>query len=181
MLFYVLVSVAILVVALVAVIALQPSSFRITRSATISAPPATVFPHVNDLRSWEAWSPWAKLDPEMKQTYAGPQEGVGASHAWVGNSNVGEGRMTITESRPSERIRMRLEFLRPFACTNDVEFHFQAEGQHTVVTWTMTGPKNFMAKGMHLVMNVDKMCGDQFEKGLASLDEAVKAVRSGAA
>ena len=159
---------------LAAVIALRPADFRYTRSAIIAAPPSAIFPHVNDLHQWEAWSPWAKLDPAMKMTYDGPPSGVGASYAWSGNNEVGEGRSTITESRANEMLRLKLEFVRPFAGVNDVEFSFKPEGAQTVVTWSMWGKNNFMSKAVGLVMDCEKMCGGMFEQGLASLKAVVE-------
>ena len=170
-----LIAVAIIAVILVVVIALQPTHFRIARSTTIAAPPAVVFEQVNDLHKWEEWSPWAKVDPHMKSRYEGTPSGPGASYAWIGNSEVGEGRMTITESRPNDLIGIKLEFVKPMACTNAVEFTFKPEGSSTHVTWTMTGRNSFMGKAVGLVMNMDKMCGGMFEKGLASMKSLVEA------
>jgi uncharacterized protein YndB with AHSA1/START domain len=164
-----------IVVVLVAVVAVQPSEFRVVRSATMSAPAPAVFAQVNDLHNWEAWSPWAKLDPAMKQTYEGAPAGTGAMTAWAGNNQVGEGRMTITESRPSDLIRIKLDFLKPFASTATAEFTFEPEGNQTVVTWSMTGENNFIAKAVHLVMDMDEMVGGQFEKGLAQMKSKVEA------
>jgi len=170
----VLVVLALIVVVLVVVIALQPAEFRLTRTSTLAAPPAVVFAQVNDLHKWEAWSPWAKLDPAMKQTYEGAPSGIGAVYAWTGNKKVGTGRMTLTENRPGEMVRLRLEFLKPFACTNTTEFTFKPEGGRTAVTWTMAGRNNFMGKACGLVMNVEKMVGADFEKGLAQLQAVVE-------
>src|SRR5712692_10488733 len=129
---YILIGVAAVVLILVAVIALQPADFRITRSATIAAPPADVFAQVNDFHKWEAWSPWAKIDPTMKQIYDGAPAGTGAIYTWSGNGKVGEGRMTVTESRPSDLIRIKLEFLKPFTATNSAEFTFKPEANQTL-------------------------------------------------
>lgn len=172
----ILIALAVVAIALVGVVAVQPSGFRIARTTTISAPPPAVFAHVNDFHKWEAWNPWAKLDPAMKQTYEGASAGTGAIYTWAGNREVGEGRMTLTESRPTELIRIKLEFLKPFKATNTAEFTFKPEGDRTVVTWTMTGEKNFIAKAVGLVMNVDKMVGGQFETGLARMKSVVEAV-----
>ena len=158
------------VVLLLAVIALRPSKFYVSRSGTVAAPTDAVFEQVNDLHNWEAWSPWAKLDPAAKSTYEGPAAGVGASFAWAGNRNIGEGRMTITESRPGELVRFRLEFLKPFKGTNSAEFAFKPEGDQTRVTWTMSGPNSFFAKAIGLIINCDDMIGKQFEKGLEQLN-----------
>lgn len=171
----ILIAIVAIVLMFVAIVAMQPSTFRIVRTATIAAPPAAVFAQVNDLHKWEAWSPWAKLDPAMKITYEGAPAGTGAIHTWSGNRDVGEGRLTITDSRPSDLIRMRLEMLKPFAATNTVEFSFNPEGNATVVTWSMTGESNFIAKAIHLFMNVDKMVGGDFEKGLAQLKTVAEA------
>jgi Polyketide cyclase / dehydrase and lipid transport len=153
----------------VGVVALQPAEFRVTRSATIAAPVSTIFSQVNDLHKWQSWSPWAKRDPQMTQTYDGTPAGVGATTAWAGNSQVGKGRMTITESRADEWIRIKLEFLEPFTATNTAEFEFKTEGTQTKVTWSMSGTNNFMAKAVGLFMNMDKMIGGDFEQGLANL------------
>jgi len=151
------------------VVALQPSEFKVTRSATIAAPASTVFAQVNDFHQWPAWSPWEKMDPTMKRTYDGAASGNGAGYGWVGNDKVGEGRMTITESRAPELIKIKLEFLKPFAATNAVEFSLKPEGAQTSVTWAMSGEKNFMMKGFCLFMDMDKHVGGDFERGLANL------------
>jgi polyketide cyclase/dehydrase/lipid transport protein len=158
--------------ALLTVIALQPSAFRIARSATISAPAPAVFAQINDFRNWQNWSPWEEIDSSLKRTYEGPTSGTGAAYTWAGDRQVGEGRMTIIESRPAEFIRIRLEFIKPFAATHTAEFLLKPEGNNTTVTWSMSGNKNFVAKGFSLLMNMDKMIGGQFETGLRKLERA---------
>src|SRR5438094_9415225 len=175
MLIKILIAVAIIVVVFVVIVALQPSEFGVVRSATISAPAPALFAQVNDFHKWEAWNPWGKLDPTMKQAYEGAPAGTGAIYTWSGNNEVGEGRMTLTESRPSDLIRIKLEFFKPFAGTNIAEFTFKPEGNQTAVTWSMAGKNNFMAKAIHLFMNMDKMIGGQFETGLAQMKLIVEA------
>ena len=133
---------------------------------------------MNDFHNWAAWNPWATLDPGMKQTYEGAPAGTGAIYTWAGNRQVGEGRMTLTESRPSDLIRIRLEFLKPLAAVSTAEFTFKPEGKQTVVTWSMVGRNNFMAKAVHLVMNIDRMIGGNFEQGLARMKAVVEGERS---
>lgn len=177
MLITILALVALAVVAFVIIVAMRPSEFRVARSATILAPPEVVFAEVNDLRRYNAWAPWSKMDPDARQVFDGPPTGVGAALAWVGKK-IGEGRMTLVESQPSERIRFRLEFLKPFAATNTAEFMFQPEtgGDRTLVTWSMFGRNSsFLCKAMSLFMDCDKMVGGEFEKGLADLKTIAEA------
>lgn len=169
-----LIALAVVILAFVGIVALQPSEFQITRTAAVSAPASTVFAQVNDFHRWEAWSPWAKLDPAAKETFEGPSSGVGAIFRWAGNKDVGEGNMTITESRPSDWIRIRLEFIKPFPSIATTEFTFKQGGNQTGVTWTMTGTNNFIGKAFCLFMNMDKMVGGDFERGLASLKLAAE-------
>ena len=176
MILKILIIVGVAIVGLIIVAAMRPSEFRISRSALIAAPPDVVFPHVNDLHNWEAWSPWAKVDPNAKTNYEGPTSGPGAVFSWAGNCKIGEGSMTITESRPNDFVRFRLEFLKPFKGTNLAEFTFQPEGGQTRVTWAMSGRYGFVPKLMGLFMNCDKMVGAQFEKGLADLNTVGAAV-----
>src|SRR4051794_11252735 len=109
----ILIAVVAAIAAFAIVVSLQTSAFRVERSAIINSPASTVFANVNDLRKWEDWSPWAKVDPNCTMTYEGPAAGNGSSVHWSGNNKVGEGRMTITESRPGELIRIALDFIRP--------------------------------------------------------------------
>jgi len=163
-------------IALVFIIVLvgQPDEFKMSRSTTISASPDKIFPHVNDLHKWEAWSPWAKLDPNAKSTFEGPTVGVGSSMAWDGNSKVGSGKMTITDNKPGETIRFRLDFLKPMQATNTAEFTFRPEGAQTIVNWSMSGKNSLAGKVFGLFMSCDQMVGAQFEQGLASLKRVVE-------
>jgi len=166
--------IVVLVGLLAAYVATRPSEFAVTRSATFAAPAAAVFAQVNELQKWEAWSPWAKKDPKAKSTYSGPAAGKDASMAWAGNNEVGEGRMTIMESKANELVRFKLEFFKPFAATNEAQFAFKAEGDRTTLTWTMTGTNNFVAKAMGLVFDMDGMVGGDFEKGLEGIKGIVE-------
>lgn len=154
---------------LATIVAMQPEEFRISRSINVSTSPAILFAQVNDLHAFQVWNPYAKKDPAMKQTYEGPPAGIGATYAWAGNQEVGTGRMTIVESRPNDLVRMKLEFLAPFRATNVAEFTFEPAGDNTVVTWSMSGKSDLMGKAIGLVMDMDKMVGGDFEKGLADL------------
>lgn len=164
--------VAVLVILLI-VVALQPADFRISRSAVIPAPPAAVFAQINDFHNWNDWSPWAKLDPNARNSFDGPPAGVGAKFSWTGNNAVGEGSMTITASKPNESVVMKLEFMRPFAATSTAEFTLKPAAKGTAVTWTMSGKNNFVGKAVSLFMDCDKMVGTQFEKGFENLKAVV--------
>lgn len=160
---------------LIVVIAGQSNEFVVSRQITVAAPPELVFPHINQLRNWEAWNPWGSIDPNCKMAYDGPAAGVGASYSWSGNNKIGAGRNSVIESRLNELVRFQLEFQKPMAATNIAEFTFQPCGEKTLVTWTMSGKRNIPGKLFGLILNCDKMCGNQFEKGLAKIKSLVEA------
>jgi hypothetical protein len=170
-----LIGLAVVIALFLIVIAARPSDFRVSRSVLISAPVETTFTQVNTLRQWEACNPWGKLDPNARLTYDGPPAGVGASYTWAGNSKVGEGRSTIVDSKPGGCVRFRLEFRKPMKATNTAEFTFKSEGAQIAVTWTMTGKNNFIGKIFNMIIDCDKMCGGQFEKGLAAMKSVAEA------
>jgi hypothetical protein len=172
---YIGVAVLVLIVAVIAYIATRPTDSRIQRSAQINAPAEVVFSIINDLRRWGEWSPYDKRDPNMKKTFEGPSAGPGAIYIWNGNSQVGEGRLTIVESKPGELVSMRLEFSRPFKCNNEVNFRIVPSDGGTRVSWIMDGKNNFMGKFMSLIMDMDKMVGTDFEHGLANLNTVAQA------
>jgi len=164
-----LIAIVVLVAGFAGYVALQSPELHIERSATIAAPPSAVFPHVNDLKAWDAWSPWAKLDPNAKVTFEGPSSGSGAVFGWSGNDDIGEGKMIIAESRPNELIKIKTEFTKPIAGISKTDFTFKPEGDKTVVTWDMRSEQPFLMRAMCIIFNGKKMIGDQFEKGLANL------------
>ncbi|MGH8109544.1 MAG: SRPBCC family protein [Arenimonas sp.] len=160
---------ALVVFAILIYAAMQPGSFRVQRSIDIRASTEKIFPHVNDFHLWDAWSPWEKVDPAVKRTYGGAEQGVGATYGWEGNKDIGEGRMTIVESIPSSKVLLDIEFIKPFAGKNKIEFTLANHGDTTTLTQAMFGPTPYIAKLMCLFFNRDKMIGDKYEEGLASL------------
>jgi hypothetical protein len=158
-----------LIAVLAIIVATRPGEFRIARSTQVDAPPAVVFAQVNDFKNWQAWSPWAQLDPNMTLEIDGAPEGAGATYAWSGNDQVGEGRMSITGSKPNETIGIQLVFIKPFAATNTATFVFESRGEGTQVTWVMDGTNTFMGKAIGMVVDMDAMIGAYFEKGLAQM------------
>src|SRR5262249_50694866 len=158
----------------IVIVAMQPDVSRVSRSASMTTLPEVPFRQVNDFHNWEAWSPWAKLDPQAKESFEGPSAGNGAVFHWCGNRRVGEGSMVITERRPNNLIHIKADFVRPVRGSNDVEFTFRRHGIQTIVTWTMTGHQTFLGKALTLFVNCDKSFGGCFERGLAQLRAIVE-------
>lgn len=162
----------VLLVALAAVLAYaasKPDIFRVQRTLNIQAPAERIFPLLTDLRSFASWSPYEKKDPGMQRTYGGAPNGKGALYAWDGNRNIGKGSLEIADTSPPSRVTMKLDFVRPFECHNILDFTLEPKGDVTAVTWAMHGPMPFISKVMSVVCNMDKMVGNDFDAGLASL------------
>jgi len=155
----------------------RPATYTVTRSIQVSAPPAAVFAFANDFHQWTSWSPWAKIDPQMKETYSGKDSGLGAVYEWSGNDKAGAGKMVISESKPFERVAIDLTFTKPYESASVVTITVKPEGTGSAVNWTMTGANNFMLKALSAFVSMDQMVGGDFEKGLAKL----KAVSEAAA
>jgi len=174
----ILIALAAIVTIFVIVIAMQPSEFRVERSTKIAAPAETVFAQVNDLHKWDAWSPWAKLDPDAKISFEGPESGDGATLHWSGNRQVGEGTMTIAESRPNELIKIKTDIVKPMQVSNSSEFNLKPDGDQTQVTWAVYGHQNFIGRAFCLVMNGKKMMGEMLDKGLVQLKSVSEAAKT---
>ena len=171
---YIGIGLLVLLAIFLVVVATRPAEFRIERSGQVAAPAGVVFGIINNQKQFGRWSPWEHLDPNMQKGFEGPGEGPGAIYTWSGNSKAGEGRMTILDSKAAEFVAMKLEFIRPFACTNQVRFAIAPTPGGCKVDWIMDGKNNFMAKGFDLIMNMDKMVGADFERGLANLDRVAQ-------
>lgn len=152
----------------------KPDTFTMQRETTINAPRAKVFAMVNDFHRWGEWSPWEKLDPEMKRTFGGPPAGNGSTYEWAGNSKAGAGRMEITNSTEPSKIDVKLDFSAPIKANNITEFTFDSTAAGTHVTWNMHGPNNFLSKVMTVFISTDKMVGPDFERGLSNMKAAAE-------
>jgi len=176
-LLYILVIILLLILVLVIFAMTKPNEFSIRRSISIHAPADKVYALIADFREWPKWSPWEKLDPGMKKTLSGVDMGKGAIYEWDGNKQAGAGRMEIIEAVPPSRVAIKLSFFKPFKAENKTLFTLVPAGDGTNVSWEMSGVNNLTLKIMGIVMNMDKMVGRDFEKGLAAMKaEAEKPV-----
>ena len=173
MIWYILLAVAAVIGIIALIAATKPDEWSLQRQASIPGLPAKVFPYMDDLHKFLEWSPWARLDPAMKVTFGSPASGSGANFSWEGNGKVGAGKLTITESRPNDLVRCRLDFYKPFRCTNTHEFALRSEGAQTLVTWTMKGKAPFFFKMILVFTSCDSMMAKDVELGLNNLKAVV--------
>jgi hypothetical protein len=169
----VLVAIALVLAGILVFASRKPDKFEIKRAATINAAAEKILPYLNDLRAHTQWSPFEK-DPNMKRVHRGALLGKGSVYEWDGNREVGAGRVTIVETTAT-RVICDLEMTRPFKCRNMIEYTLEPAGNGTTVTWAMRGPQPFIGKIMSLFIDCEKMCGDQFEIGLAKLKTLAEA------
>jgi polyketide cyclase/dehydrase/lipid transport protein len=155
--------------AVLAVAATRPDVFRVQRGASIQAPPERIYPLIADFERWGEWSPYEKKDPGMKRSIQG------RVYAWEGNRDVGAGRMEIVEAAAPSKLRLKLDFSRPFEAHNMVEFSLERKGDATRVTWDMQGPAPFISRVIGLFLDMDAMVGKDFEAGLARLKAIAEA------
>jgi carbon monoxide dehydrogenase subunit G len=161
--------IVVLLLAVLAYAATKPDSMHVQRSVTVKAPPDKIFPLINDFHRWSAWSPYEKVDPAMNKVYSGPAAGKGAVYEWAGNSQVGQGRMEITDAPDPSRVTIKLDFIKPFEGHNVAEFTLVPQADATTVTWTMEGRSPYVAKLMGVFVNMDNMIGKDFETGLSNI------------
>jgi uncharacterized protein YndB with AHSA1/START domain len=161
--------VVVLIALLLIYAATRPAAFRVERSVIINAPAEKIFPLINDFRAWEPWSPWEKVDPAVKHSYSGAVSGEGAVYEWSGNKNIGQGRMEIVESSPPSKVKLKIDFIKPFEAHNTIEFTLVPKGDSTLVTQAMYGPSPFISRLMGIFCSMDKMVGRKYEEGLANL------------
>ena len=163
-----------LIAAFVVYIAVQSDEYRVERTVTMAAPAEKVFKNVNDLQKWEAWSPWAKIDPDAKLTFEGPDAGKGSAMTWDGDDDVGAGTVTIVESDPDRAVNLKVTFTRPFEGGTNSDFRFVSKGDQTEVAWAMHGTHGFVAKVFNVVFDGLGMMGKDIDKGLAQLKAVVE-------
>ena len=142
------------------------STYTVERSRTIGAPPERVYPLIADFRQWPRWSPWEDVDPELQRSYSGAESGVGAVYGWSGNRKAGAGRMEIVRAEPNDVVEIDLQFEKPFKSRTTSTFLLEAAGDHTRVTWRMTGPRPALMRLTQKFFDMDKLMGKDFDRGL---------------
>ena len=170
----ILVAVAALLAIFLAVVASRPAAYRVERSALVAAPPWVVYERIADFRRWSEWSPWAHVDPEMKQSFEGAPSGLGAEYTWSGNSQIGEGRMAIVAARADELVAIRMDLVRPLRSTSTTELRLVPATGGVRVSWVMDGRRDFAGKAVALLVGMDARLGRDFEKGLADLKKVAE-------
>lgn len=154
--------------------AFRPGVVRIQRTVLVEASAERIFGLINDFHRWKEWAPQDTSDASMVRTFSGAASGVGAVSEWDGAGSTGKGRMTITESEPSRRIKVEVDFQKPFTVHNVNEFVLEPAGGQTRVTWTMQGPTVYVMKLMGVFVNMDRVMGRHFEIGLENLKKAAE-------
>jgi hypothetical protein len=166
-------SLAVLVAVFLGYVALQSPKYEISRQVTINAPAEKIFPYLNNSKLAEQWAPWMEEDPGVKMTYSGPDSGVGSKASWDSEGKLGTASATIVESVPNQRVGIQLEYVKPMTMSQYAEYIVQSNsgpaGQETTVTWKVRGENSFVGRLMCTFMNMDKMVGGMFEKGLMKL------------
>jgi hypothetical protein len=164
-------------VALIALVvvyaALQPSSYSISRSAEFKASPEAIFPWLNNSKKAGEWMPWSAMDPKMKMSFSGPEEGVGSQSAWTSDGKMGVGSATVVESTPNQSVKTKLVYTKPFEGEQLAEISITPAAGGSVVKWSVTGKNNLVSRIFCMFMNMDKMIGGSFEAGLANLKQKV--------
>ncbi len=155
-----------------------PGQMKVERSIDINSSPDAIKAHLADYHFFhEKWSPWTEKDPGMKTTYTGEVDAEGHSVAWESNvKEVGHGSMTYKGTH-GDTVLHSLHF---DGHESDAHIYHivSANGASTKVTWLMQDPTPFIFRGMMLFMNMDKMIGPDFEKGLSKLKTAIEAMPS---
>jgi carbon monoxide dehydrogenase subunit G len=168
-------SILLVIAALLVFANTKPNSFRVQRSITIHAPQEQVFSLINDLHSWDAWSPDDNRGGSVQKTYRGPASGVGAAAEWSGSGRAGTAKMRITESVPPSKVSVMVHWLKPFEAHNHNEFVIQAQGDETQVTWSIRTSNLYAMKLMGIFLNIQSQFEQHMELGLKKLKTTAEA------
>ena len=169
MILRIVIVVALLIVTVLAFAATKPNTFRLERSILINAAPEKVFPLINNLQKWDAWSPQDEGSSKVQRTFSGAEAGEGAASEWQSSGSSGKGRMLITESVPNRKVAVAVDFVKPFVAHNINVFTLEPAGYSTKVTWDFTGTNVYVLKVMTIFVSMDRIMGKHFETGLENL------------
>jgi uncharacterized protein YndB with AHSA1/START domain len=152
-------------------VALQSPHYVISREITINASPELLFPYINNSKRANTWMPWQEVDPGVVMSFAGPNEGVGSTSSWNSDGQMGTGKAEVVESIPNSLVKTKLSYEQPMVMSQMAEISLTTTPPGTRVRWSVTGENTFIGRLFCFFMNMDKMVGGQFEKGLTKLKQ----------
>lgn len=170
----ILIVVVVALIGLLTFAAFQPAEYSISRELVMKAPAEAIFPFINNSQKSNSWMPWSEVDPNAKMSYSGPDEGVGSKSSWEGNGQLGVGEALVVESNPNQNVKTQLTYTKPMHMSQMAEISLTPATEGTLVKWTVSGQNSFVGRLMCVFMNMDKMVGSQFEKGLTKLKSMVE-------
>lgn len=174
MLIKILLGLVVVIGAVIAVAAFQPPDYTISRSVVIKATPEKLFPYINSAEKSYSWMPWQEMDSKVQMSYSGPADGVGSVGSWKSDGQMGVGESTIIESVPNKLTKTKIAYVKPFEMNQLAEMSLDQGTDGTTVKWSVTGSNNIIGRVFGLFMNMDKMVGGNFEKGLTKLKTLVE-------
>lgn len=150
-----------------------PDNAQVERSIVINAPADEIFPHLNSMRAFHAWSPWTQVDPDTTYTFEGPEQGVGSRMTWSsGDERVGNGSREITASVPNKSVDTYLVF--GDEGDGKARFVLEPKGQGTRIRWEFETEFGWDLFGRYLGLMLDTMIGTSYDRGLKTLKERIE-------
>jgi hypothetical protein len=151
-----------------------PKHFEMQRSAKIDIDTNTLFEYLANFENMKDWSSWAEMDLNTRYDYYGNPGTEGHGYTWKGNNDVGSGTMYYNSMEPGKKLGWNLEFVEPFESTAQGEFVLNASGNQTELIWKFETEYGHFESVLMALMNMEKMLGADFEKGLANLQKLAK-------
>jgi hypothetical protein len=169
-----LVLLVLIIIALIAALFIS-KDMNVEKEVVIKKNKDVVFNYIKLIKNQNEYSVWNKMDTAMQQNFTGTDGTVGFVSSWEGNSKVGKGSQTITAVKEGERVETELHFLKPWDSKAQAYFTTTAiDSTTTKVVWGMKSKMPYPFNLMKLFMNMEKMLGDDYAKGLASLKEVLE-------
>ena len=167
----ILVGLGLVLAVFVIIAARKPEEYLIKRDVTINAKPESIFRYLVSMKNADSWMPWKEHDPQVNNTYSGPEEGVGAISSWESPGQMGTGKAEVVSVIPNQSVKTKITYTKPMEMSQDSEFILTPMGEGTQMTWTVSGKQPFIARLICTLtfMNMDKYVGGMFEKGLNKL------------
>lgn len=145
---------------------LLPGRWKAEETALLSAPPSRVFPLLDHLTAWEAWTPF----PESGLEAFGPASGPGAGIRWQ-DPRYGKGEARITMTRPDAEVRYEVE-VEGGALTIRGVLALAPEGAGTRLRWVEEGDFGWNPLMGFAAREMASSQGEAMRASLARLEEA---------
>ncbi|ABG60940.1 SRPBCC family protein [Cytophaga hutchinsonii] len=162
-----------IILLLVVIGVILPSSYHVERSVIISRPSKMIFPYLNNIQKWTVWTSLNQnKDFSLEQNFFGPPQGIGSGMSYQGDK-LGKGKIEIIDNELNDHVSYSLLINNRFNTQGNIQLTSISDSS-TQVSISLDGDVGFHLPNRYIILLMDNIAGSLFQESLIHLKSIVE-------